>query len=199
MGSKVWVENRKSATEIDGNNGSLVQVDPGVAFGDSFVNDGADFWVGNGVGTFTEFDGTNGDLIQTATNPDAPLFTSAATIIGAHLWVANYSNKSISEFNTSDGSWIQTIRGSAYRFKDPEAIVAAGSDLWVTNGSDFVTQIDSADGSLASAVHVPHSMDAAIAFDGTNVWVTEPASATGSLGAVAEIDPVSGAVLRTLY
>ena len=60
---------------------------------------------------------------------------------GTHLWVTNVDGASVTEFNASDGSWVQTLSGGSYGFYSPYGIAFDGTHLWVTNTGSSVTEI----------------------------------------------------------
>ncbi len=73
---------------------------------------------------------------------------SAIAFDGTHLWVPNYADNSVTEFNASDGSWIQTISGGSFGFDGPSGITFDGTHVWVTNALDgSVTEFNASDGS----------------------------------------------------
>ena len=105
-----------------------------------------------------------------------------------HLWIANLSTPgSVTEINSSDGSWVQTLSGGNYGFSKPEQMTFDGSHLWITNtDANSVTEISTSDGSWirtisASAYHF--DQPGYITFDGSHIWIASRNSVTAVQGA----------------
>ena len=124
---------------------------------------------------------------------------------GTHVWVANAQGNSVSEFSQSDASLVQVLKGPTYGFTSPMALTSDGTHLWVVNedvytasglvGKDSLVELNLSDGSFVQKIKGKQyglNTPVAIAFDGTNLWVsneggdtlTELASSDGSLVAV---------------
>ena len=152
-GSHVWVVNTSgdSVTEIDGQDGSLVQLLSGgrYAFNQptAIAFDGSHLWITNGGGrSVTEINASDGSWIRTLTGGNygfsAPVGISYD---GSHLWITNSGANSVTEVSAADGSWIRTLTGGNYGFSAPVGISYDGSHLWITNsGANSVTEVSAA-------------------------------------------------------
>ncbi|HXQ44782.1 MAG TPA: hypothetical protein VN816_09095 [Acidimicrobiales bacterium] len=119
---------------------------------------------------------------------DAP--TSAA-VVGAHLFVTNSANNSLTEIRTSNGSYVARISSRRFGFDAPSAVVAVGTDLFVANGGgNSVTEVG-ANRKLIRTISGPSYGFAdpiALASSGGDLFVlngagslTEVATGTGAL------------------
>jgi hypothetical protein len=91
----------------------------------------------------------------------------AAAFDGAHIWVANGSNSTVTKLRASDGALVATIPVGG----TPNGLAFDGTHMWVTcSGSDDVRKIRASDnvvvGTFAAGVN-PFGA----AFDGHSVWV----------------------------
>jgi YVTN family beta-propeller protein len=107
---------------------------------------------------------------------------------GTHLWVANFFDGTVLEFNTSD-QLVQTISVD----ERPDGISSDGTDVWVSNEDDnSVTELDASDGSVVQTIPVGDS-PYGISSDGTHVWVADSGSST-----VTELDASDGSFVQTI-
>lgn len=121
---------------------------------------------------------------------------------------ASPSLNSVTELDASDGTWISTLSGGSYGFSEPYGIGFDGTDIWVANNGDgdSVTEFDASDSSWIStlqdcsaAAPAPdcgnYGLDApaAVASDGTHIWVASILN-----GTVSEFDTSDGTLIRTL-
>ena len=63
---------------------------------------------------------------------------------GTHMWVVNFTDSSLTELNTADGSWVRTLTTSScasYGFDYPEVVAFDGTHMWVTNAGNSVTDL----------------------------------------------------------
>ena len=107
---------------------------------------------------------------------------------GAHVWVTNPVEKTVSEMDPSTDLIEATIDVGV----DPYAVSSDGSNVWVTNsGSDTVTEISASTGSTRtiSVGHFPYGIHS----DGTDVWVANYLSST-----VSRLNAHTGSVLATI-
>jgi len=118
---------------------------------------------------------------------------------GTDMWVTNNYTSTVTEFNASNGAWIQTLRNGPYGFKHPTGIAFDGTHLWVANSAnDSLTEFDAKDGSWVRTIsNSPTSygfnFPTGIAFDGTHLWVTNENGAS-----VTEIKPSDGTLVQSL-
>ena len=93
-----------------------------------------------------------------------------------------------------------TLSGSA--LADPDAIAAAGSDVWVANsdyesgGRGWVSEFGAAGGSLVRVIAGPRyglTDPQALAVEGDRIWVAD-----GAGGALTEINASTGALIRVV-
>ncbi len=118
---------------------------------------------------------------------DAP---ESITSDGAHLWVTNDLDSTVTEFNDSDGALVRTIPVGA----GPVDASADGTHVWVADdvGYSGVTELDESDGSFVRNIPVG-AAPSGISSDGNHVWVTN-----GGDNTVSEIDATTGSVVRTI-
>lgn len=132
--------------------------------------DGADIWVtNNGDNTVTELrasDGANLGTFPVGTSPMGIAFD------GANMWVVNNGSNNVTELQVPGGAVLGTFPvGTA-----PMGIVFDGSHMWVTNnGSSTVTELLASTGATVNTFTLGGAPTAAIAFDGTNIWIGESA------------------------
>ncbi len=70
---------------------------------------------------------------------------------GTHVWVANYSSDTVSEFDASTGSVVQTIAVGI----EPYGISSDGTHVWVTNmGGNTVSELDASTGTVVKTIPV---------------------------------------------
>jgi hypothetical protein len=121
--------------------------------------------------------------------------------------VPNHAGNSVTELNTSDGSWVRTLSGGSYGFSCPNSIAFDGSHLWVPNtnncpyyaSSSFsLTELNASDGSWVQTIsgetfsfYEPSS----VAYEGGHVWVTNCGANKES---VTELNASDGSWMRTL-
>jgi hypothetical protein len=55
---------------------------------------------------------------------------------GPSLYVANSDGGSVTELDIATGALVRVLSGPAYGFATPDALVVAGGELFVANGSD---------------------------------------------------------------
>ena len=160
--------------------------------------------VANGAYTLqsvaTEVGGT------TATSPEIPVTVSNGYNFdepqyvasdGTHVWAVNTIGNTVTEFDASNGSWVQTLAGAPYGFDAIGGISVAGAHVWVTNnGGNSLTELNASDGSWVQTLSggsygfdKPHVMT----FDGTHMWVANQGDNT-----VTELNASDGSWVRTL-
>jgi hypothetical protein len=119
---------------------------------------------------------------------------------GGHLWVTNEAGDSVTEINPSDGAWITTIaRAKGYRFNRPIAITDNGTNLFIANAGDLVTEITASSGKLVrviSGARFHFANPVAITSTGNTVLVLSAGSATAPSGSITEFSARTGAFLR---
>ena len=65
------------------------------------------------------------------------------------IWVTTGTGQSVTELNTSDGSWVRTLYGASYAFNGPLGVAFDGSHIWVTNyGSENLMKLNPANGAM---------------------------------------------------
>jgi hypothetical protein len=122
-------------------------------------------------------------------------------VAGSHLWVTNQAGNSVTELETSNGSWIRTLHAHSYGFDQPTAIVKSGSDLFVANASGSVTELRATDGDLVRTIagkRYGFADPVAIAASDDTIVVLNAGDPTGSPivdGSLTEIDAASGALV----
>ena len=68
---------------------------------------------------------------------------------GAHMWVANSHNNSVTEVTASNGRLVRNVHGGAYDFSQPEAIGYGGGRIWVPNSNNnSLTELNASTGSF---------------------------------------------------
>lgn len=119
---------------------------------------------------------------------DAPI---SGALAGAHLFVANNGNNSVTEVNATTGAFIGTVSGSSFDLRAPTAVRVIGPDAFVTNGSgNSVTEFMTGNRHLVRVI------------SGSTYGFSDPiamTSANGDLfvlsaaGAVTEVNDTTGA------
>ena len=107
---------------------------------------------------------------------------------GTHVWVANFSDHTVTELLASDGSVVQTIGVGT----EPRAVSSDGTHVWVADlGDNTVTELLASDGSVVRTIGVG-TEPTALSSDGTHVWVAN------WYGTVSELLASDGSVVRTI-
>jgi hypothetical protein len=219
-GTHVWVVNtgRDSVAEVSASTGALVQVIHGnsdqLAEPSAIAVDGTHTWVVNAsAGSVTELDESTGALVQVISGPltefDAALNYSmgedSISADGAHVWVVNPDNKSITELDASTGALVRVIPVPGI----PVDVTSNGTDVWVANwwttgvpeyqSPGSLTEIDAATGAVIQTLNassgetgIPYGMCAT----GTHLWVINHGYWTGTQWTssnLTEIDATTGA------
>ena len=109
---------------------------------------------------------------------------------GAHVWVANWDDGTVSEIDASSGTVVNTIPVGS----DPFGVSSDGTHVWVTHwvADGTVSEIDASTGAVVNTIPVG-SGPYAVSSDGTHVWVANLYD-----GTVSEIDASSGRVVNTI-
>jgi len=121
---------------------------------------------------------------------------TAAALVGSDLFVTNAGNNSVTEINSSDGSYRSTISGTRFGFDAPSAIAAVGDDLFVANSADnSVTEFRASGHKHIRTIRgtgYGFADPVALASSGPDLFVlngagslTEVATATGALVGIA--------------
>ncbi len=123
---------------------------------------------------------------------DAP---SGLAFGGRYLWVTNFNGNSVTAVNPSNGAWVATYRGPAYRFDHPSAITDVGSDLFVANAAGFVTELNATTGAavrIISGAGYHFSNPVALASSNNALLVLN----AGQPSSITEIDIPTGHLIR---
>jgi hypothetical protein len=114
-----------------------------------------------------------------------------------HVWVANDSGNSVTELDAGNGSWVQTLSGGSYRFKNSGGIIDDGTHVWVTNtDTNSVTELAASNGSWVrtlSGGNYGIDQPEGLMDDGTHLWITNSGG-----NSVTEVNASNGALVRTL-
>jgi YVTN family beta-propeller protein len=109
---------------------------------------------------------------------------------GAHVWVTNLNEETVSEIDASSGKVIRTIKVGDL----PSGVSSDGTHVWVGNhDSGTVSEIEASSGKVINTIPVAGSGPEGVSSDGTDVWVAEWGPDT-----VSEIEASSGAVIRRI-
>jgi serine/threonine-protein kinase len=204
----VWVTNGgdNSVTELSASDGAFVRKLAGGSYGFNFpfgagvADDGSHVWVVNtGSNSVTELAASDGAFIRYLAGGSYGFSSPfGIALAGGHVWVSNGGGQnSVTELNASDGSWIRTVAGGS----NVTGIGSDGSHVWVINDNtgvlDSLTELSASDGSrirtLAGFSTYGFNNSLAIAFDGRDIWVSNPEG-----GSVTELDASDSKWIRTL-
>ncbi len=127
---------------------------------------------------------------------DAP---SGLAVTGTHLWVANSCDSTLTEVDTTTGArLVQLGYGSpVFGFSHPVAIIALGTDLFVANANDTVSEVNAIDRGPVRVIggttfRISHPV--ALATVGNTVLVLN----SGPSGSITEFSASSGAFLMNI-
>lgn len=124
----------------------------------------------------------SGNSFPTGTSPNGIAFD------GAHLWVANAGENTVSKIRASDGMGLGTFAVGT----EPRRVAFDGANVWVSNwNSSSVMKLRASDGQLLQTIPTG-PQPGGLAFDGTNMWVASYGS-----GTVTKLRVSDGAVLGT--
>jgi uncharacterized protein (TIGR03437 family) len=204
-GTNIWVANYGSVfvppgtndvTKLRASTGATVGAYGGAPYPVGVAFDGTNIWVtSKRINTVTKLLASmGGDLgsFYVGTDPEGVVFD------GVNIWVVNKGSNTVTKLLASTGALVGTYAVGS----KPQGIAFDGVNIWVANsGSSTVTQLLASTGTLVSTYPVgsqpsgvigPDSSDVAnpesVAFDGTNIWVTNFYS-----GTVTKISPTSQA------
>lgn len=92
---------------------------------------------------------------------------------GAHIWVSNVLDNSLSKLRASDGGVIATFTLPTF----PAGLAFDGANIWIANGNlaNTVTKLRATDGTVLGTFPVG-TQPIYLAFDGTNIWVSNTVS-----------------------
>ena len=121
----------------------------------------------------------------------------AVSADGSHVWVANQSGDSVTEFDGSTGALVRVITSATGGFAAPDAIDSDGTYVWVANyDSNSVTMIDASTGAVVSVINASKDKvdePVAISSDKSHVWV-----ANAGNNSVTMLNATSGALVKVL-
>jgi sugar lactone lactonase YvrE len=114
---------------------------------------------------------------------------------GAHVWVTDTLNETLTELNTSTGAVIRVVNLNT---PNAQGLVFDRVHLWVTDvDANSVTQVDASDGSVDQVLSAPRygfNGPGNVIFGGGHVWVVNDQFIGGS---VTELNP-DGSLVRVL-
>lgn len=170
-GENIWVTAHGDSrlVKIRASDGSVlgsiaVSSPSGVAF------DGTNVWVANNVinGTVTKIAGS-GPLSVMAVYFTGQSFTQTVVFDGANIWTVNSGTQSISKLRAADGVVLATLPISF----NTVGMTFDGSNIWVP--SQFgVYKYRASDATLLGIFPRSPTNYGNAAFDGVNIWVTNP-------------------------
>ena len=107
---------------------------------------------------------------------------------GAHVWVTNAGESTVSKIRTSDGANLGTFSVGA----NPRRVTFDGANVWVSNwDSSNVTKLRASDGAILQTIPLGQH-PGGMAFDGTHIWVSNY-----DQGTVSKLRVSDGAVLAS--
>ncbi len=120
---------------------------------------------------------------------------------GGHLWVTNEAGNSVTEIDPSNGDWLGTFaRSTTYRFNRPTAIVGSGSNLFIANAGNSVSEIRAGSGAAVRTVSgaaFGFADPVAIAAAGGTILVLNAGRANG-WGSITEFSANTGKLRRVV-
>jgi hypothetical protein len=181
----------------------------------AMASDGSHLWVANVFGnSVTELSAVNGAWIRTLVNsPGGFAFDrpQSVTYADGDIWVVNPPENvqqteygTIDEINPATGKLVRVLGTASYSgdpvFNEPLAVVAAGPDIWVTNGgfgtNPYLTEVAAATGVQVHKVSGPsYQLDGpnSMVSTGADIWIANQNGDT-----VTEVNPSTGAFVRNL-
>jgi len=158
---------------------------------------------GQPSGTVTQINAKTGlvtKVLGASSAGGAPTFFDPEEIAstGADLWVVNgdYNGGagSLTEFSATTGLLVRTVTGVSGDFNNPNAILAVGPDIWVTNnGNGTLTEVSVATGAvLKNITGFPNPT--ALAYSNGDIWVAINDSSTQS---VSELSIATLSIIHT--
>lgn len=167
-GANIWVVNvgDNTVTKLAAATGQLIGTyavgsQPlGIAF------DGTNMWVVNSFsGSVTKLQANTGVVVGTYAVGGFP---DGITFDGTNIWVANGSSGNVTELLASTGATVNTYSSGG---TSPADIIFDGANIWVANRTDgTVAKLSGSTGALLATYNFGASN--ALAFDGTNLWIT---------------------------
>ena len=205
-GTNIWVTGgSNSVTKLLASSGAVVGTYAAEIFPEGIVFDGTNIWVTNNSGfaasgTVTDLLASTGALLGTyivGRESDgaeyAALGPFGITFDGTNIWVTDVGSNSVTKLLASTGAAVGNYStGSA-----PWAVAFDGANICVANAGDgTVTKLLASTGALLGTYSTRAGTNAVgIAFDGTNIWVTNYGGNTGNT--VTELLASTGARVNT--
>jgi hypothetical protein len=116
------------------------------------------------------------------------------------LWVTNEAGDSVTEINPSSGAWVNSFtRTEGYLFSRPVAITQSGSDLFVANAGNSVSEMSASSGKLVRVIRGARyrfATPVAITSSGNTILVLN--AGHGSSGSITEFNERTGSFVRTI-
>jgi hypothetical protein len=135
---------------------------PSFAFSDptGVAFDGSDLWVTDqGSSSVTEFSPTTLSEVNVLTSDNLPQVGPITSGDGYVFTVSPWgSSPMVSQITVSPASvnWMMCNTNGPYLFNNPQALVVAGSNLWVVNeGGNSLTEMDTVSGDLIRTIFNP--------------------------------------------
>jgi hypothetical protein len=213
---------RGEVFELDAANGSIIRAWNGradhlwspigvvVAHGAAWILNqygGADYQ-NNRTGSVVELSLASGSVIRTIGGHGQALgLPEGMATDGRAVWVADNLgtgvNGGATEIDATTGR-ITRVIGSQQRFGEPQGLALARGEMWTANFQSsygLVSAFRAGDGSaVPTATRTPDGYCAAtaIASSPRSVWIAEDQCPQDGYGTIAEIDPTTGALVRTI-
>jgi hypothetical protein len=138
-------------------------------------------------------------VVSTSTSRGAPLpeFSNPSAIVVSHsrVWVANYGNNTITEFNSTNGSLVRIIADPADKIDGPNAMAIEGHDLWIADVRGYwVTELNTKNGSLIRVIKNPTdqiNQPSDVAINDGHLWILSQ-----GVGIITELQPSDNALVR---
>jgi hypothetical protein len=181
-GGGVWVAGSGSARRIDPATAAAGPPIPVGTFPQDIVAAGGRIWVVNGgtPGSLTEIDPATNTVVDTWTFGAA---LRRATFDGTRLWIASQDDNSVYSLDPATGTVLPHPAGV-----DPLDVAYDGQYIWVCDFSGGgVYRLDPTTGNPVGGVVATNALPQAVAYDGTNLWVTHNG------GTVSRVNPVLAA------
>ncbi len=178
-GANIWVTYPGSGqlTKMRASDFAIIATYDFVADFEFVAFDGANIWLSDdwnfGIAKVRASDGTLlGEFSPFTLGPPAGL-----AFDGANIWVAGVGDGEVFKVRASDGVTLGIFNVGGNARSDPWGVVFDGANVWVSASEGTVTKLRASDGAALGVFLVPAGTGD-LAFDGSNIWVSNTNSVT---------------------
>ena len=184
-GTSIWVSNNgaSSVSRINPATNTVTATVTGIPAPQGLAFDGTNLWVAStGSGGVKKVSPASNSVVATVSTGTWPW---GAAFDGTSIWVSNVNSNTLTKINPTTNAVVDTATLDAG--SGPTNMVFDGHRLWaVCYYGGEVAAVDTASATVERTISTGVN-PMGIAYDGTNVWVTDPGAST-----IWKVDPLAG-------